>query len=92
MKYIGRKRLWIYKILLLCTVLFTGCSLRPSQKINLVDTAMGTIVQQTLYVKSNGQQEGEGVPHELMELLDSLEKETLSWREETSEIYRINTG
>ena len=92
MKYIGRKRLWIYKILLLCTVLFTGCSLRPSQKINHVDTAMGTIVQQTLYVKSNGQQEGEGLPHELMELLDSLEKETLSWREETSEIYRINIG
>ena len=94
MKYIGRKRLWIYKMLLMCTVLFTGCSIAPSQKITHVDTAMGTVVQQTLYVNANPQKtaEYEKVTGELMDLLDSLEKETLSWREEASEIYRINSA
>jgi len=94
MKYIGRKRLWIYKMLLLCTALFTGCNMRSSQKITYVDTAMGTIVQQTLYVKANSKQakDCEKIPDEVMDLLNSLEKETLSWREETSEIHRINTA
>ena len=94
MKYIARKRLWIYGLFLVCTMFFAGCSLRSSQKINYVDTAMGTIVQQTLYVKANSQQaiECEKMPCELMDLLNSLEQETLSWREEASEIYRINSA
>ncbi len=94
MKYIRRKRVLIYMVIALTAVMSVGCGMERSQKMTYTDTAMGTVVQQTLYVQPKAWQAEaeESLPHELMALLDSLENETLSWREETSEIYRINSA
>lgn len=54
------------------------------------DVAMGTVIQMSLYGEDAEalQQSAEDV----MELLQSLEQEQISWRLETSEIYRINAS
>ena len=54
-----------------------------------VDTAMGTVVDQTLY--TDGEESGEEISEQIMELLSRLEREEISWRLDTSEVYRINT-
>ena len=50
------------------------------------DIAMGTVIQQTVYI-SNGD---ETPTDEILTLIRALEQETLSRRQETSEVYRIN--
>lgn len=54
------------------------------------DTAMGTVVQQSIYVK--GRDAAERVSGEIMEYLGRLEREMLSWRLDTSEVYRVNAS
>jgi len=92
MKCIRKKRMLIYIMSMVLEMILAGCGMEQSRKLTHVDTAMGTVVQQTLYVQPGAQsvKEEESLPRELMDLLNSLEKESLSWREETSEIYRIN--
>lgn len=51
------------------------------------DVAMGTVIQQTLYAPK---EEALDVSVQGMELLEKLEGEMLSWRLDTSEVYRIN--
>lgn len=53
-----------------------------------VDTAMGTVVQQTIYAAD--QETAQDVSAQAMELLRELERERISWRLETSEVYRAN--
>ncbi len=105
MKYDITKRIVIYIFSILALFFFGSCG-RQSEKVTYVDTAMGTIIRQTLYVdvtpelvpgtaggdadKSEDEGISERLPEEIMALLNSLEKDTLSWREETSEIYQIN--
>ncbi len=91
MKYIRQKRNGLYMLLLsvVMMVLAGGCGMKKTEKVTCADTAMGTIVQQTLYVQ---RENSEITLNEIMELLDSLEKDTLSWREETSEVYSINSS
>lgn len=55
-----------------------------------VDTAMGTVINQTLY--ADGEEAARAASEEVMEILTRLEKEKLSWRLETSEVYRINAS
>lgn len=69
-------------------ILLSGCGAAPPQKQTLVDTAMGTIVSQTLYI-----QQGEETLDEtaaVMQLLAELEQQELSWRIADSEVARIN--
>lgn len=67
----------------------TGCSgTGQIQEYRSADTAMGTIISQTLYAKGDGA----AVGNEIMELVRSLEEDTLSWRLDTSELYRVNAG
>lgn len=68
----------------------SGCNRRPViyQK---TDTAMGTIVSQTIYT-STDEESAQGVMQELMNCIDELEQEHLSWRLETSEIYQVNAN
>ncbi len=56
----------------------------PTQNM---DTAMGTIVNQTVYAK-----DATVICKEVSEIIRSLERESISWRKETSELYRINNG
>lgn len=66
---------------------FTGCGNR-AVTMQKADTAMGTIISQTLYVEEEAA--GEKVTGEIISAIDDLEQELLSWRLDSSEIYRIN--
>lgn len=63
-----------------------GCGRQDSEQVKKADTAMGTVVQQTIYAQKDGEQ----IAGEIMELLRELEANTLSRRLETSELYRVN--
>lgn len=54
-----------------------------------VDTAMGTVIQQTIYAPEGT---AEAFTEEVMALLTELESRELSWRLESSEVYRINAS
>ncbi|MBR6478211.1 MAG: FAD:protein FMN transferase [Lachnospiraceae bacterium] len=59
------------------------------QKVSLVDTAMGTILQGSVYVEGDRSQ-GEEILRDTFELVRSLEENLLSRRLETSEVWRID--
>ena len=65
--------------------LLTGCG-RQTVTLQKVDTAMGTIVSQTLYVEG----EGKEIPTEILACIDGLEQNILSWRLSGTEVYHIN--
>ena len=75
-------------------VWLSGCGSISTRQQALVDTAMGTIVSQTLYVQ---QEAGEKTEKEeqsetafIMRILTELEQQELSWRIADSEVGRIN--
>jgi len=96
MKCKVRKRVCIYLICSVAICIICGCSRPGKHKITHTDTAMGTIIQQTLYVEAGNSKAGrqqnaeEELPLAVMERLEQLEKNTLSWRIEGSEVYGIN--
>lgn len=75
-------------------VWLSGCGSISTQQQALVDTAMGTIVSQTLYVQQEAGQktEKEAQPEtaSIMQILTELEQQELSWRIADSEVGRIN--
>lgn len=88
---------------LLC--LLSACSREETVQYTRLDTGMGTIIRQSLYVEESRslwpgakQEEGEssaaldgnGIMLQIMEEMDFLEKEMLSWRQEGSQVYEIN--
>lgn len=74
--------------LLSICILCSGCSRQP-QMYQSVDTAMGTIINQTIYISADAGT-ADAVTAEVLSCIDDLEINYLSWRLETSEIYRIN--
>ena len=87
-----KKFFWqLIGVIMLVPMLFlVGCGQSETQELRRVDTAMGTVVQQTVYVmgKNDGKNSLTG---DILELIRKLEEETLSWRLETSETFQINT-
>lgn len=88
-------------IIALCLFLpcLAGCAEKQTEPFKRVDTAMGTIVSQTIYVTKQGGeawslQEGTKGKEEnadaIMSLISDLEEDMLSWRLSTSEIYQAN--
>lgn len=80
-----------YRVLLLtigAILILTGCGGR-SEQYGSVDTAMGTVVSQTLYVCGD-REEAASETAAVMDLLTGLERQELSWRIEESEVARIN--
>lgn len=79
-------------------IALTGCGAAPIRQQTSVDTAMGTIVSQTLYIQDTGRSASEEDWEELPEspcasvmgILKELEEQELSWRIEGSEVARIN--
>ena len=55
-----------------------------------MDTAMGTVVQQTIYAED--QEAAEDFSRQAFDLLSRLEREEISWRLDTSEVYRANAS
>ncbi len=91
--------IWTATVLLALAFCLSGCGAAPVRQQTSVDTAMGTIVTQTLYVRQErghtgkeSEAEGgtEGESAFVMELLAQLEQQELSWRIEDSELARIN--
>lgn len=89
-------KLWIWNrkkfivagnMLMISLFLFAGCSRQP-EKVTLADTAMGTVIQETLYTEDVTP--GDETARAIISGIEALEQECLSWRVETSEIGRIN--
>lgn len=80
-------------IVLVCSIIGISCILsgcgKKNIKIYATNTAMGTVVQYTLYVSDESA--GETVIAEIQNELEHLEKECLSWRMEESQVARINS-
>jgi len=75
--------------LILC-FLCTGCASK-SRVHHSMDTAMGTIINQTIYV-SGGMGTAETISGEILSCIETLEKEQLSWRLESSLLYQVNAS
>lgn len=73
----------VFSLLFLC-----GCS-RQAEKLTKTDTAMGTVIQETLYVTDK--EKGQEAVKEIITIIDTLEQEGLSWRVENSEVAVINS-
>lgn len=83
MKKFFRQPFWA--VLPIFMLFLGGCGQGKVQEIGRVDTAMGTVVQQTVYVTEMGKQ-----TEDILSLILELEEETLSWRLETSELFQVN--
>lgn len=86
----------------LCGAAFTlaACGKDDYRLVNSTDTAMGTIISQRIYVVSgnglkeetDGKTDQEFAPdRDILNMIDTMETDELSWRIEGSEVYRINS-
>lgn len=92
-KRVGKMKRFLH-IMLSCMLvmasLLCGCGIQGQNgkrniPVQSVDTAMGTIISQTLYGE-----EAEACAEEILQLLTKLEQQLLSWRSVDSEISEIN--
>lgn len=73
-----------------------GCGQRAECEKS-IDTAMGTVISQTVYLTGNPQkitnsETNEKITDDILQKLNDLEQEELSWRVENSEVTRINAA
>lgn len=87
MKHCNRKFIIAGVCLCIPALFLSGCS-RRAEKVTIVDTAMGTVVQETLYVTDVGM--GQEAAKDMLAEVERLEQESLSWRLEGSEVAEIN--
>lgn len=88
---------------ILCGAVFTlaACGKDDCRVVNSTDTAMGTIIVQHIYVvpgkdfkavETYGKADEEFAPdRDILNIIDAMEVDELSWRIEGSEVYRINS-
>ena len=76
--------------LVVLAVLCCGCGRESAGAWEAVDVAMGTMVRLKVYGPEE-ERAGE-IFSQAREILQSLEEDELSWRLETSEVYRINAS
>ena len=74
-------------VLVVISSYLSACSSQPV-KVSATNTAMGTVVQATLYVPE--EEAGSQGIQAVQEELERLEKECLSWRVEDSQVARLN--
>lgn len=93
----GRKpvgKTWLWKLVLAVSlgvtcVIMCGCGREESiERHSVTDTAMGTLVNMTFYSTELRQKELQGLGDTVLEEIRGLESGLLSWREETSEVFR----
>lgn len=82
----GGKRSFFFVVFLLCAMLLQAGCAGQTMKYTAVNTAMGTVVTQTVYAKE------EAVTGQITELITSLEQEYLSWRIADSEVAGVNAA
>lgn len=79
------KRIFVFAVVWLMSMTCCGCGKESPQKFQSTDVAMGTVIQQVLYTASN-----DGGTNEIRRILQELETQLLSRRQETSEVYAVN--
>ena len=72
-------------LLLLCC---GGCGGPKTEQVKNIDTAMGTVIQQSVYATENA----ETAVSDISEILRRLEEDELSRRLDTAELYAINSA
>lgn len=87
MKTFFKRILWLFPVIV-CGACGREEAASDIAARQYVDTAMGTVIQQTLYCGS--EEAAEEFFGEVMGLLETLEGDLLSWRLEGSEVYRVN--
>lgn len=110
MKLFCRKRKGILLGTAALCFLLSACAAKKAVQYTGLDTGMGTIIRQNIFVTESGSfgwggkegkegEEGDSavtggkeIMLQIMEEIDFLEKEVLSWRLEGSLIYEINDG
>lgn len=95
-----KRFLGIVILVALLVIFFCGCGKQGEEEAahrssaakpwQSVDTCMGTVVQQTIY--ATDQDTAIAFSGQVMELLTHLEKEEISWRLDTSQIYQANAS
>jgi len=78
--------------ILIAIIFYVGNYINLGEKssktpVQNMDTAMGTIVSQTVYAE-----DATVICKEVLETIRSLERDSISWREETAELYLLNAG
>lgn len=87
----------------LCILMILGCSAcgqAQIENIQSIDTAMGTVVRQSVYLTDTAFAESEeaqsqatsSVLSDITQILQNLEEQVLSWRMETSQVAAINAS
>ncbi len=84
------KKFFWKAVICAAALLCGGCGGADRTSQNYVDTAMGTVVRQGIY--SGRETTARTFSEQTMKLLNELEQERLSWRLETSEVYRVNAS
>lgn len=80
------------KIAIFCALicLLCGCTDSANSPVQKIDTAMGTIISQTLYPAENKVEEAEQSTQEILWIIRELEKNVLSHRILESDIGKVN--
>ena len=80
------KKFFVVATVCLTAVFCCGCGEKQTHKMQSVDTAMGTVIQQNIYTTDSGSKDTE----EILALLSGLEEQELSRRLDTSEVWKVN--
>lgn len=83
MKIFFRRCRWV--LLPALAVFLSGCGREDVREFRSLDTAMGTVIQQTIYATEAGT-----YTEDILVMLKCLEEETLSWRLKSSEVSQVN--
>ena len=67
-----------------------GCGDGKPKQVKSVDTAMGTVVQQSIYSTESDDAARSAVTKEITVMLKDMEEQELSWRLNSSEVFRMN--
>jgi thiamine biosynthesis lipoprotein len=97
MKVKAYKNIKLICILFVCLLSLSACSADNVQTVSGTDTAMGTIISWQIYRTQKGSSINfyknsvdSSVSAGMMDIIDNLEKQELSWRIDTSETCYIN--
>ena len=82
------KKYFIMGTMLPLMLLSGGCG-QHTECEKSIDTAMGTVISQTIYVTSE-EKGTEKIANVILQKLDDLEQQELSWRIESAEVAQIN--
>lgn len=81
---------WLILTVCLCAVCaFCGCGKESAVRHSLADTAMGTLVNMTFYSENLPEEELKELEDSLLAEIRGKERDLLSWREESSEVFRV---